>query len=146
MFSLSSVILFKYARTCVFLIFTTRVDLKTRLNGVKFSLNNVESFSLRFLFEKSRFPGDPQKHLGNSARYPPLPAELNLTEGKKNVLFIAVRASRQVPGGACVYYGADFFVLPGCQSINSQKPTSLLHLCCKVTILTFQNFYLVRQL
>ena len=42
-----------------------------------------------------------------------------------------------------MYYGADFFVLPGCQSKNSQKPTSLVHLCCKVTILTFQNFYLV---
>ena len=33
--------------------------------------NNLESFSLCFLFEKNRFPGDPQKHVGNSARYPP---------------------------------------------------------------------------
>ncbi len=32
----------------------------------------LESFSLRCLFEKNRFPGDPQKHFGNSARYPPL--------------------------------------------------------------------------
>jgi hypothetical protein len=30
----------------------------------------LESFSLRCLFEKNRFPGDPQKHFGNSARYP----------------------------------------------------------------------------
>ncbi len=28
-----------------------------------------QSFSLRFLFEKNRFPGDPQKHIGNSARF-----------------------------------------------------------------------------
>jgi hypothetical protein len=37
MFSLSSVILFRKrgVDSCIFLIFTTRVDLKTRLNGVK---------------------------------------------------------------------------------------------------------------
>ena len=48
MFSWSSVILFKRIRSgsdesCIFLIFTTRVGLKTRLNGVK-----------SILFEKSR--------------------------------------------------------------------------------------------
>ncbi len=33
---------------------------------------NLKSFSLRFLFEKNRFPGDPQKHFGNSRRFRPL--------------------------------------------------------------------------
>ena len=56
-----------------FLIFTTRVGLKTRLNGVKsIRFEQCRKFWSCFLFEKNRFPGDPQKHLGNSARYPPL--------------------------------------------------------------------------
>ena len=38
----------------------------------KFLVYVLESFSLRFLFEKNRFPGDPQKHYGNSGRLGPL--------------------------------------------------------------------------
>ena len=33
---------------------------------------NLESFSLSFLFEKNRFPGDSQKHFRNSGRFGPL--------------------------------------------------------------------------
>jgi hypothetical protein len=42
-------------------------------------IKNLESFSLLFLFEKNRFPGDPQKckkHFRNSGRFGPLALEL----------------------------------------------------------------------
>jgi hypothetical protein len=39
-----------------------------RRHGDCGGLKNLESFSLRFLFEKNRFPGDAQKHFGNSGR------------------------------------------------------------------------------
>ncbi len=50
----------------------------------------LESFSLRCLFEKNRFPGDPQKHFGNSARYPPLgtTAPCEHTEGTRRTGFV----------------------------------------------------------
>jgi len=63
MFSLSSVILFKMigVDSCVLLVFTTRVGLDTRLNGLK-----------SILFEQSRV--EFQFHeLGHSARFQPLP-------------------------------------------------------------------------
>ena len=47
--------------SCVFLIFTTRVGLKTRLNGVKLIL--FEQSRVELEFESVRHP---QKHIGNS--------------------------------------------------------------------------------
>jgi len=71
-FSLSLVILFNIlgVDSCVFLIFTTRVDPNKRNEHRLRSIYNWcplknESLSLRF-------PGEPQKHIRNSARFPPL--------------------------------------------------------------------------
>ncbi len=58
--------------SCVFLTFTTRVGLKTRLNGVNSIRFEQCRIRLRFVFEKNRFPGDPQKHFMNSSRFGPL--------------------------------------------------------------------------
>ena len=77
MFTLSSVILLNMigVDSCVFLIFTTlRVGLKTRLNGVKSIFfeqsQKVLVYVLNcFWFEKNGFPGDPQKHFGNSSSH-----------------------------------------------------------------------------
>jgi len=76
MFSLSSVILFNMigVDSCVFfnLYDKSRPENQTKRGEIDFFRTISKSFSLCFWFEKNRFPGDPQKHFGNSARYPPL--------------------------------------------------------------------------
>ena len=85
MISLSSVILFKEARSGFLHFFNLydksqpenqtkrgEIDLFRTISKVLIYVH--ESFSLRFWFEKNRFPGDPQKHFRNSGRFGPLPA------------------------------------------------------------------------
>ena len=79
MFSLSSVAFFLCARSGFLRFFNlydkSRPETQTKRGEIdlfrtisKVLVYNLESFSLRFLFEKDRFPGDPQKHFGNSRR------------------------------------------------------------------------------
>ncbi len=110
MFSLSSVILFWHywnARSGFLRFFNlydrSRPENLTKRGEIdsfriisKVLVYNLESFSLRYLFEKIQFQGNPQKHFGNSRRFGPLiPTPEGRIDGSSQVYLLCVAAQQK---------------------------------------------------